>query len=212
MKTALIAGSTGLIGGQLLKLLLDSNRYSRVIAITRHELPAHPKLTQIHADGQTLIAYVDQLAADDVFCCLGTTMAKAGSKEKFHQVDFTYPVELATLALARGAEQFLVVSSLGADKNSGIYYNKVKGELEEALTGMGYQSMHILRPSVLLGQRNESRPGEGSAKFVYKAFDFLIPKKYKAIDSAKVARGLLHFASREQAGTFIHESKELQSF
>ena len=212
MKTALIAGSTGLIGSQLLKLLLDSNRYSRVIAITRHELPAHPKLTQIHADGQTLIAYVDQLAADDVFCCLGTTMAKAGSKEKFHQVDFTYPVELATLALARGAEQFLVVSSLGADKNSGIYYNKVKGELEEALTGMGYQSMHILRPSVLLGQRNESRPGEGSAKFVYKAFDFLIPKKYKAIDSAKVARGLLHFASREQAGTFIHESKELQSF
>lgn len=212
MKTALLAGSTGLIGSQLLTLLLDSNRYSRVIALTRHELPAHPKLTQIHADGQTLIAYVDQLGADDVFCCLGTTMAKAGSKEKFHQVDFTYPVELATLALARGATQFLVVSSLGADKSSAIYYNQVKGELEEALMGMGYQTLHILRPSLLLGPRKESRTGEDSAKIVYKIFGFLIPKKYKAIDSAKVARGLLHFAGREQTGTFIHESNELQSF
>jgi len=212
MKTALLAGSTGLIGSQLLTLLLNSERYSRVIALTRHDLPAHPKLTQIHADGQTLIAYVDQLGADDVFCCLGTTMAKAGSKEKFHQVDFTYPVELATLALARGAKQFFVVSALGADKNSSIYYNQVKGELEDALKGMGYPSLHIFRPSLLLGNRSEGRAGEDSAKIVYKIFGFLIPKKYKAIDSAKVARAMLQLAKQEKFGTHVHESKDLQSF
>lgn len=212
MKTALIAGGTGLIGGQLLSLLLDSPQYGRVIALTRHDLPEHPKLTQIHADGQTLIAYVDQLSADDVFCCLGTTMAKAGSKEKFHQIDFTYPVELATLTLARGAKQFLVVSALGADKTSSIYYNRVKGELEEALTGLGFQALHIFRPSLLLGPRAEKRAGEDSAKIVYKLFGFLIPKKYKAIDGIKVARAMMHFAAQNKAGTFAHESQDLQSF
>lgn len=212
MKTALLAGGTGLIGSQLLSLLLNSSDYGRIIAITRQDLPDHPKLTQIHADGQTLIAYVDQLAADDVFCCLGTTMAKAGSKEKFHQVDFTYPIELATLSLARGAKQFLVVSALGADKTSTIYYNHVKGELEEALTGLGFPALHIFRPSLLLGPRTEKRAGEDSAKIVYKIFSFLIPKKYKAIDSARVARAMLHYAVQERAGTFVHESQDLQSF
>ncbi|RAV99414.1 NAD-dependent epimerase/dehydratase family protein [Pseudochryseolinea flava] len=212
MKTALIAGSTGLIGKQLLQLLLASERYSKVIAVTRTDLPQHPKLTQIKTEFGAIGERSTHLIADDVFCCLGTTMAKAGSKEQFYQVDFYYPLLLAKLCKAEGAKQYLLVSALGADKKSSIYYNQVKGEIEEAIEDVGFPTVHVFRPSLLLGSRDEKRAGEDSAKFIYKYFGFLIPKRFKAIESAKVARAMLSFASKEQPGLFIHESKDLQQF
>ena len=124
-------------------------------------------------------------------------MAKAGSKENFNQVDFYYPLLVAKTSFAQGARQFLIVSALGADKESSIYYNRVKGQVEEAVSQIGFESLHIFRPSLLLGSRIEKRRGEDAAKFIYKAFGFLIPKKYKAIDSAKVARSMLRFANDE---------------
>lgn len=212
-KTALIAGSTGLIGSQLLRLLLDSDRYSHVVALTRQDLPLqHPKLTQLKIDFSKLGESLDAFAADDIYCCLGTTIAKAGTKENFYQVDFYYPLLLAKSGKQRGARQYMLVSALGADKNSSIYYSRVKGEIEEAIANEHFDSLHIFRPSLLLGPRSEQRSGEDAAKIVYKIFGFLIPKKYKAIDSAKVARAMLHFASQEQKGTHIHESKDLQQF
>lgn len=212
-KTALIAGSTGLIGSQLLQMLLDSDRYSQVVALTRQNLPLqHPKLTQLKIDFSKLGESLDDFAADDIYCCLGTTMAKAGSKENFYQVDFYYPLLLAKSGKQRGVKQYMLVSALGADKNSSIYYNQVKGEIEEAVTQEHFRALHIFRPSLLLGSRAEQRTGEDAAKIVYKIFGFLIPKKYKAIDSAKVARAMLHFASQEQPGTHIHESQDLQQF
>lgn len=212
-KTALIAGGTGLIGSQLLQLLLDSDRYSRVIALTRQDLPVqHPKLTQLKIDFSKLGESVDDFKADDIYCCLGTTMAKAGTKEKFYQVDFYYPLLLAKSGKQRGAKQYMLVSALGADKNSSIYYNQVKGEIEEAVGNEHFNATHIFRPSLLLGDRSEQRTGEDAAKIFYKIFGFLIPKKYKAIDSASVARAMLHYASQEQKGTYIHESKDLQQF
>lgn len=213
MKVAVIAGSTGLIGKQLLQLLLDDPEYHLVKAITRTPLELkHVKLHNIVADFNRLGEYADRISGDVVFCCLGTTMKKAGSKEAFRKVDYVYPIELANVTHAAGARQFLLVSALGADKNASIYYNKVKGEVEEAIGKVGFRSYHIFRPSLLLGPRNESRPGEDAAKFFYKVFGFLIPEKYKALDSMKVARAMLLLAREEQEGSHIHESVSLQKY
>ncbi|MBT1703872.1 NAD-dependent epimerase/dehydratase family protein [Chryseosolibacter indicus] len=213
MKTALIAGATGLIGKQLLTLLLATNRYDKVIALTRKDLNINSsKLIELKVDFTDFDKYADQLQADDVFCCLGTTMAKAKTKQKFYEVDYSYPLRIGLATKLSGAKQYFLVSALGADKNSGIYYNKVKGEVEEAITNVAFESFHIFRPSLLLGDRAEKRTGEDAAKFVYKFFGFLIPGKYKGIEASKVARAMLHYASQEKDGKFIHESKDLQQF
>jgi len=212
MKTALIAGSTGLIGQQLLRLLIESPLYEKVIAITRQDLAAHPKLIQVKMEFGNITEKSGMLKADDVFCCLGTTMAKAGSKEKFRQVDFYYPYLLAKTTHAAGASQYLLVSSLGANKSSTIFYNEVKGEVEEAVSSVGFDAVHIFRPSLLLGPRTEKRSGEDAAKLFYRIFGFFIPGKYKAISSLKVANAMLDFATQDKKGTFIHESDELQRF
>lgn len=213
MKTALLAGSTGLIGKQLLQLLLDDPAYAEVKALSRKPIGVeHPKLRNIVLDLNKLDEHFDQLKADDVFCCLGTTIKQAGSQAAFRKVDFEYPRELARLTKNQGATQFLIITALGSDAKSGIFYNRVKGEVEQAIDELGFQSYHILRPSLLLGERAEKRAGEGAATVVYKALGVLIPLKYKAIDSAKVARAMLHMAKLNSKGKFIHESKELQQF
>jgi uncharacterized protein YbjT (DUF2867 family) len=213
MNTAIIAGGTGLIGSQLLKLLLSSNRYNKVISITRSRIEVEdPKLEQREIDFQKIHAVLDGVKADDVFCCLGTTIAKAGSKENFYQVDFYYPFLLAKTGFNLGATQYFLISALGANKDSSIYYNRVKGEIEEAISSVGFETFHIFRPSLLLGPRKEKRLGEEAAKTFYKYFGLLIPNKYKAIEASTVARSMLHFASLEQKGTYIHESKEMQKF
>ncbi len=212
MKVALIAGGTGLIGSQLLQQLLGSNRYHTVMALTRKELPEHSKLVSLKMNETRLENMDSTMRIDDVFCCLGTTMAKARSKERFYEVDFTLPLLLAKNSLRLGAQQYLLVSALGANTKSPIYYNRVKGEIEEAIANIGFKTVHIFRPSLLLGPRDESRPGEDAAKFFYKVFGFMIPAKYKAIESIKIARAMLQYASGEQIGTFVHESNELQNF
>lgn len=213
MKTALVAGSTGLIGIQLVQLLLDSGRYDQVKAITRTDLPlTHARLIQVKVDFRRLDDFKDELKADHVFCCLGTTMAKARSERKFKEVDYDYPLALANLSLAQGAKQFLLVSALGANKQSSIFYNLVKGQLEDAVTKLPFQAIQIFRPSLLLGPRTEHRSAEEAAKFFYKVFGFLIPAKYKAIDADKVAKAMIHFATQEARGIHIHESRDLQRF
>lgn len=213
MKTALVAGSTGLIGRQLLSLLLDDARYTQVTAISRSALDIrHPKLQNLVVDFDRLSEHQALLRADDVFCCLGTTIRKAGSEKAFRKVDYDYPVNLAKLTHNQGAQTYLLVTALGADKHSRIFYNKVKGEVEEAVTAVGFNSFHIFRPSLLLGPRAESRAGEDAAKIFYKIFGWMIPQKYKAIDALKVARAMVAFAHHNNRGTFIHESKELQQF
>lgn len=213
MRTALLAGSTGLIGKQLLGLLLEDSRYTVVKAISRKPLAIqHSKLQNIVTDFISLTEHHDELKADDVFCCLGTTIRQAGSQAAFRKVDYDYPLELARLTKNHGATQYLIITALGADSKSGIFYNRVKGEVEQAIEAVGFDSYHIFRPSLLLGERTEKRAGEGAATVVYKALGFLIPLKYKAIDSAKVAKAMLHFAKQDSKGKFIHESKELQQF
>jgi uncharacterized protein YbjT (DUF2867 family) len=213
MKVALLAGATGLVGHQLLDILLTDPEYHLVKAITRTPLTQqHQKLENIVTDFNALASLGAALKADDVFCCLGTTMKKAGSKSAFRKVDFDYPLELAQLSYEQGAKQFFLVSALGANKNSSIYYNQVKGEIEEAIAKVGFRSTHILRPSLLLGDREEQRSGEDAAKIFYRYFGFLIPEKYKGVEAKKVANAMLQFARKEEDGKFIHESLELQKY
>jgi uncharacterized protein YbjT (DUF2867 family) len=212
-KVALVVGTTGLIGAQLLDLLLGDNRYTRVIALSRKPLAVnHKKLDNVVVDFKQLSEYADRVKADDVFCCLGTTMKQAGSKEAFHKVDFEYPFEIAKMTRKLGAKQYLLITALGANKKSSFYYNRVKGEIEEAIDGLGFESYHIFRPSFLEGNRVYSRAGEDATKVFFKIFGFLVPKKFKAIDSVKVAHAMLMKVKEESQGKFIHESDVLQSF
>lgn len=210
VRNALIAGASGLVGGHLLSLLLKSERYSQVISIGRHELPLiHPKLDQKVVNFDKLKSHAADLAVDDVFCCLGTTIKKAGSKESFYKVDHTYVVQLAQLAAQQGASQFLVISAMGADAGSMIFYNKVKGEMERDVRQQPYSSVHIFRPSLLLGDREEQRTGEEFASKVMKPLSNLMIgplEKYKPIEAETVARAMLAAAAQDKPGAHVHLS------
>ncbi|MBL7862139.1 MAG: NAD-dependent epimerase/dehydratase family protein [Cyclobacteriaceae bacterium] len=211
-RTALVAGSTGLIGSQLVDLLLADGYYNKVIALSRKSLPvSHTRLQNVLVDIHSLDK-LSTLKADDVFCCLGTTMKQAGSKEAFKRVDYEYPLQLAKSLKSTGAKKFLLVSALGADKSSRIFYNKVKGIVEEGIGNLAYDSYHIFRPSLLIGPRKEARAGEDAAKIFYSFFGFLIPKKYKGIESAKVARAMMTEAKSDKVGLQIYESVALQEY
>lgn len=213
MKTAVVAGATGLVGRELVNILLDSPRYRQVIALSRRPMEReHSKFVNVISDFKDLDSVLEPFRIDDVFCCLGTTIAKAGSKEKFIEVDLTYPLSLARATLSLGAKQYLLVSALGAGKSSPIFYNRVKGQVEEAISAEPFSAVHIFRPSLLLGDREEKRPGEQAAKFLYKHLGFLIPRKYKGINGRTVATAMQEIAAREQHGIFVHESKEMQQF
>lgn len=206
-KTALLAGASGLTGGYLLNLLLESPEYSSVIAYVRKSSGlTHPKFKEIVVDWETL---QEPVAAEDVFCCLGTTIKKAGSQEAFRRVDYNYPLQLAQIQLRGGSQQFLLVSAIGADAKSSVFYSRVKGELENALQSIGYKSLHIFRPSFIAGPRKESRPGEkiGLAIFSILSPLFIGPlKKYAPIQAEHIARAMLRAAQKNQPGIKVYDS------
>jgi uncharacterized protein YbjT (DUF2867 family) len=214
MKTAVIAGHSGLIGRQLLDLLLGDEHYTKVIALGRKSLDIeNHKLVQKIVDFNEI--NFDAEHVDDVFCCLGTTIKKAGTKEKFRLVDFQFPVNLANVCYKKGATTFSLVSSMGASENSNVFYSKVKGEVEKAINNIGFHRVEIYRPSLLLGDRNESRFGEDFGKGFMKGLGFLFVgplKNYKAIDSLKVATAMISIAKDKGSGNHIHFSGELQDF
>ncbi|HEX8506504.1 MAG TPA: NAD-dependent epimerase/dehydratase family protein [Hymenobacter sp.] len=209
-KTALLAGATGLIGSQLLPLLLASERYSKVIVVGRKAVPtAHPKLTQVVTDLDHLEDVRLQLIADDVYCCLGTTMRQAGSKEAFYKVDFLYVVSLAALTASNFAAQFMVVSSLGADAQARVYYSRVKGEMEAAVRQMPFRAVHVFRPSLLLGARAQPRLGERVAAVALRVLKPLLRgplQKYRAVTGAAVAAAMLRAAEDDGGGVRVHEA------
>jgi uncharacterized protein YbjT (DUF2867 family) len=210
MKTAMLAGATGLIGRHLLTLLIEDPYYQKVVVITRKPIQVSSKCENIVTNFDRLNEHYRKMVVDDVFCCLGTTMRVAGSKEAFRKVDFEYPMEMGRLAKINGAEKYLLVSALGAKKNSSVFYNHVKGEVEDAISMLRFSAYHIFRPSLLLGNRKEDRRSEHAAKIFFKMVGFLLPAKWKAIDARKVAAAMLHFAKQNSTGNFIHESGELQ--
>ncbi|OGX86661.1 oxidoreductase [Hymenobacter lapidarius] len=212
-KTALLAGATGLIGSHLLPLLLESERYAKVIVVGRKAVPTvHPKLTQVVTDLDKLEDVRLQLIADDVFCCLGTTMKQAGSKEAFYRVDYLFVVKVAALTAGNFASQFMVVSSLGADAESGVYYSKVKGEMEAAVRQLPFRAVHIFRPSLLLGDRPQPRLGERIGAAVLGVLKPLMRgplEKYRPVTGATVAAAMLRAAGEDGGGVCIHLSDEI---
>jgi uncharacterized protein YbjT (DUF2867 family) len=213
-KTALLFGATGLVGNYCLKELLESPLYSTIKVFNRRKMEInHPKIKEYLVDFNDIETYADWIVGDDVFCCLGTTRKKAGSKEAFSKVDYTYVLELAKIAAKNRANQFLLVSSMGADKDSMIFYSQVKGKIEDAIQNLEDWSVHIFRPSLLLGNRNETRMGEGLAMAASRLFNLVtdrIAPQYSAIRAEQVAVGILKAAQRVDNGVFIYESDEIQ--
>lgn len=160
-KTAILIGATGLVGAACLDQLLASPAYSRVIAVSRRPVPIrHDKLVRLETSFDQLASALDGLAADDAFCCLGTTIRQAGTKAEFNKVDYGYALEFAAATRRQGASHFLLVSALGANAHSPIFYNRVKGLLEKEVDALGFACLSIFRPSLLLGARGQSRPAE----------------------------------------------------
>ena len=209
-RNALIAGASGLVGGHCLRLLLESDRYSQVISIGRRDVPLiHPKLDQQVIDFNNLGKYTSELVADDIFCCLGTTIKQAGSKEAFYKVDYTYVTQLAKITAAKNATQFLVVSALGANSSSFIFYNKVKGEMEQFVKQQDFSAVHIFQPSLLLGERDDERAGEKLASKVMTPLSALMVgplKKYRPIEAETVASAMVYTASLDQKGIYTYPS------
>ena len=214
MKTALIIGSTGLVGSHLLNLLLDSNEYIKVITFVKRDTGIkHPKLTQHIIDFDKPDTYKELVAGDDFFCTIGTTIKKAGNKEAFRKVDFEYPKQFAAFALQNKVKQYLIISSLGADAHSGNFYLKTKGEIQDFLKDCSFESVAVLQPSLLLGNRTEFRFGEKIGAFLMKTLSFLFLgnlKKYKAIEGETVAKALLAIAQANNSGFKIYESDVIQ--
>ncbi len=212
MSVALIAGASGLVGGRLLNLLLDTEDYTKIVSIGRRKLKIiHPRLEQYISDFEKL----DELdiKPDVVFCCLGTTIKKAGSKEAFKKVDFEYPKLLANYSLIKGANAFHIITAMGANSNSSIFYNKVKGEIEDELKSLAFRQMHIYQPSLLLGERQEKRLAEGISQSITKGLGFLFVgplKNYKAIAGEKVAKSMYDKSIEHTEGVFVHLSGEMQ--
>lgn len=206
-KKAIIAGATGLIGKFVLSYLLHDKSYEQIIVISRKPLPINDKkIKNIIADYNNLENFSSDLVADDVFCCLGTTINVAGSKENFKQVDLYYPIKLANITHKNGAKKFLCVSAMGANKNSQIFYNQVKGELEEQLKTIGFKGLYIFRPSLLLGMRKEFRLAERIAIITSKIWSPLISlfaKQYKPIDAMVVAYAMHNKAVEENTEQYL---------
>ncbi len=208
-KTAIIAGASGLIGRSLTQKLLNSNDYGQVIALVRKPLNLeHDKLIQQVINFDELSQMSDFPKGDDVFCTLGTTIKVAGSKEAFYKVDFTYPYELAKRGLKEGADRFFIVSAMGANMKSRYFYNRVKGELEDKISFLDYRTRYIFKPSLLRGNRKESRPGEKFAQAITRIIPFVGPwKKYRPIHGDKVADAIMKVAQQEDKGCYFYESE-----
>ena len=207
---AIVAGATGLVGQALVRQLAAESTWREVRALVRRALPpelAGPTVVSVQVDYARLEPPPLWAAADHVFCALGTTMRQAGSAAAFRRVDFEYPVALARAAQAQGTRHFLLVSALGAAPASRVFYNRVKGEVEAAIAALGFRSVTIARPSLLLGQRTEPRLAEQLGKVL----GVLAPPRWRPVPAARVARALVDAAKRDLPGIHILENRDLRA-
>jgi uncharacterized protein YbjT (DUF2867 family) len=214
-KSALLVGASGLVGGHCLDFLLADPAYDQVLVFVRKPLSRrHAKLMQHVIDFEQLQQHMNLMRVNEVFCCLGTTIKKAGSQPAFRRVDFEYPFEIAKLAAQNGVEQFLLVTSIGANSRSAIFYSRVKGEVEAAIRSLPFRAIHIFRPSILLGSRAEIRLGEKIGQMVMSVLAFLFIgalRKYRPIAASAVAAAMLKVAKMNQPGIHVHESDRIQA-
>ncbi|MFT4833567.1 MAG: hypothetical protein ACI83W_000267 [Marinoscillum sp.] len=215
-KTAVVLGSTGLVGNELVNLLVESSHYTKVKIITRRKLSGQEsdKVEQVLIQNlDDLESFSSRLSGDDYYCAIGTTIKKAGSKEAFSKVDHDYPISFAKVALSHPSfSQYLIVTAAGSDPKSSIFYNKVKGQVEKALMELKLPSLSVFRPTLLLGDRSEYRFGEVVMTGIVKVFTFFLSEKSSAviaIQAEAVANAMLKVAATGKSGINAYSSKEM---
>ena len=208
MNNALVYGATGLIGLELTNQLLNHPGYGKVRILLRKKIDLeHKKLEQFVYDFEQ--PEPDLVQGDHIFCALGTTIKNAGSKARFRQIDHDFVIETAKYAHQNGATLFSLVSAIGADENSRFFYNKVKGMLEKELSTIAFESLHIARPSLLLGKRNEYRFLESISQKLMPLFSGLTPKRMRAIRGVDVAKAMILYANSSKPGKHIISNEQL---
>lgn len=210
-KTALVFGASGLIGAQVVNQLLNHPAYEKVIAFYRKEVDLqHLKLETHIVDLEEILDWMQWIRGHDLFICLGTTMEKAGSKKAFHHIEYDYITKIAGIAQSNGVNQLMLVSALSADAKSLFFYNQVKGLIEDYIKQLEFWAIHILRPSLLLGERNEQRTLESISAGVGLALKAIGPKlfsKITPIEGEKVARCMIKVAQETRSGVFYYPSE-----
>jgi len=208
-RRVLLLGATGLVGRHCLDLLLEDPGVATVRVLVRRpptDLQPSTKLEVVTADFDQLASHPEWFAVDEVFCALGTTIAVAGSQDAFRKVDHDYPLAAAKLARSQGAKHYLLVSALGANATSRIFYNRVKGALENDLRALAFPSLTIAQPSMLMGERKEFRLLEEIAK----SLGWLWPAAYRPVPASQVALGLIRSAQEPHAGVKVLSNRQLR--
>ena len=213
MKIAIVIGATGLVGSTLVKQICDNPNYSKVVLLLRKHLKiSHSKLIQEVINFDKLDTL--KIEGDDLFCAMGTTLAKAGSKENQYKIDCTYPYEIGKIAKANGVKQYILVSSVGADFESSNFYLRTKGDLEKKIQSLDFQNFVSIRPSMLLGDREESRLGEKIGKVLSNILSPLLfgsLRKYHGIEATDVAKAMQRFANQGLSGVKYVEYDEIMN-
>jgi uncharacterized protein YbjT (DUF2867 family) len=214
LNRVIIAGASGLIGKELLYQLLNNNEVKEVVALVRKPLTTqHSKLIQIQIDFEDLNSFSDEIYGDAFYCCLGSTIKKTPDLADYKKVDFDYPLALAQLASANEIAQFHIISALGADINSKLFYPRIKGEIEEELKKIKFKSTHIYQPSLLSGERSENRLLEKIAVF---AMQFINPlllgslRKYRSIRVSTIAKAIINQTFKNIEGIHIYPSNIIE--
>ena len=203
-----ILGATGLVGTECVRQFADSREFTRVVVVARRALPEASARSRVEThiiDFERLDDAADHFRVSHIVCALGTTIGKAGSQERFRRVDHDYPLAAAHLGLRQGVRHFLLVSALGANARSRIFYSRVKGEVEDAIRALPYRSITIVRPSLLLGERAEFRLGESIGKL----FAGITPRRYRPVHARQVAATLLRAAIEDRPGIQVIESSNI---
>jgi uncharacterized protein YbjT (DUF2867 family) len=212
-KKAIVVGASGLIGSELLTLLLADKEYDRVVALVRKPLQlVHAKLDQIAIDFDKLNDYAHLINGDVLFCALGSTRKKTPDLAVYRRIDHDYPLELARIAVDQGITQYHLISSIGANKDSSNFYTKMKGETEEDIKASGLEGLVIYRPSLLTGDRKEKRFAEGLMQSLSKLINPLLigsTKKYRSIEAKTVAAAMVKLSKTEVKGIYVYESDDI---
>ena len=206
-RSVLVVGATGLVGAEVVRQLAADESVARVVVAARRIPEGLPARVEAHVvDFERLKDHESLFAVDQIVCALGTTIKQAGSQAAFRKVDFEYPLDIARLGLRKGAKHFLLVSALGANSESGIFYNRIKGELEDQLRSLGYRAVTIVRPSLLIGARKEFRLMERIGAVIGE----LVPGRYRPVRAEAVAKSLVLAARIDAPGLHIVESEEIR--
>jgi len=211
--TAIIAGSTGFVGSELVKILADSPAYSSIKLLVRKKTDfSHPKISEVIVDFDQLDLFQEQIKGDVVFSCLGSTRKKTPDQNIYYKIDHDYPVKIGQIALKNGASQFHLVSAVGANAGSSTFYIRLKGETERDIAALSFQSLYIYRPSMITGNRKETRTMEKAFIYLFKFMDFLLfgpLRKFRSVSAPRIASSMYKMSVSPEPGIFYIESDQI---